>query len=80
MNNMFDNYTDLKKLLENDELYKQVCEMLPEDQRHKVQEFVFQYISSLQTGALEPLLKMLNDEKFSDALYTAVEKRNSSGS
>lgn len=68
------NHVDLRKVLEGDELYKQVCEALPEDQRHKVQEFVMQYINSLQTGAWEPLLKIFSDPEFSKALYNMVDQ------
>jgi hypothetical protein len=66
---------DLRKILEEDELYKGICAALPEDQRHKVQEFVMKYVESLQSGAWEPLLKMFNDKEFVEALYTIVEQK-----
>ena len=74
--NILGNGFDLRSVLEKDELYQQVCQALPEDQRHKVQQFIFEYINSIQTGIYDPLYKMLGDKEFSTALYNLVEQRS----
>lgn len=68
--------SDLREMLKNDPMYKQICETLPEDQRDKVEAMALDFVTGMQTGAIEPILKMIEKPDFIEAFLGIMADRD----
>lgn len=67
---------DLREMLKDDPLYKQVVAALPDDQRQKIEEVVLDFVTGMQSGAIEPMMAMVDNPEFVAAFLEVMSDRD----
>lgn len=69
---MFGDNLNLMTMLENDELFKEVCKSLPKEQSDQIKDLVIQYMKELQNGFFNPIHDIVQSEEFQEHLNTVA--------
>jgi hypothetical protein len=67
---------DLLEQLQKDDLYKQIITNIPEDQRTLVEELTIEFVQAMQAGAIDHLMKMVENPEFIEAFIKQMHESN----
>ncbi len=67
---------DLKKMLEQDDKYKQILAACSPEEREALQQYMAHFMNAWQTGVFDPFLSASQDPEFAQAMRDEMKNNN----